>query len=364
MVVALAGSASSVLADGVAFLQPADAVFEAMLGGWSVQQKSRLLALGTIEKRRSTVERFAGFTNEFPWSWTVADVEEWTASMVNEGLSHSTIRNYQQSVSVFVAYVCDSRYEWGSVCEDRFGSHPSLVFHEWNTAVHANGFEGKPSNRPFSREELQKFFDYCDDRVTHAQGLGRKGWLAAYRDAVLFKTIYAWGLRRQETTMLDVIDWSANMHAPEFGKYGALSVRYGKATRGSPPRRRSVLTTMPWAAEVVAEWVTDIRPEYVHAGAELWPTERRGRIQNATLNERFAAYRDGCGLSADLRGPHCLRHSYITHLLEDGWDHLFVQQQVGHSWGSTTAVYTSVSSKFRNDVLRRALDRAFVKGES
>ena len=126
MVVALPGSASSVLADGVAFLQPADAVFEAMLSGWSVQQQSRLLAPGTIEKRRSTVERFAGFTNEFPWSWTVFDVEEWTSSMVTEGLSHSTIRNYQQSVSVFVGYVCDGRYDAEALpvtCSSRFHQH-------------------------------------------------------------------------------------------------------------------------------------------------------------------------------------------------------------------------------------------------
>ena len=118
---------------------------------------------------------------------------------------------------------------------------------------------------------------------------------------------------------------------------------------------------MRWASEAVAEWVVEIRPGYVDAGAEMWPTERRGRIQSATLNERFVAYRQGCGLPPDLRGPHCLRHSYITHLLEDGWDHLFIQEQVGHAWGSTTALYTSVSSKFRNDALRRALDRAFVK---
>lgn len=46
----------------------------------------------------------------------------------------------------------------------------------------------------------------------------------------------------------------------------------------------------------------------------------------------------------------------MTHLIEDGFDPLFVQQQVGHSYASTTALYTSVSSDFRNRVLRQALD--------
>ena len=137
-----------------------------------------------------------------------------------------------------------------------------------------------------------------------------------------------------------------------------MSVRYGKAMRGSPPRRRTVLTTMGWAAEALAEWVEQIRPDYGPVGPALWPTERGGRISTDHINLRFAAYRDALGLPAEL-GPHCLRHSYITHLLEDGFDHLFVQQQAGHSWGSATAVYTTIGSDYKNRALRRALDRAF-----
>jgi integrase/recombinase XerC len=50
------------------------------------------------------------------------------------------------------------------------------------------------------------------------------------------------------------------------------------------------------------------------------------------------------------------RHCYVTHLVEDGWDPLFVQQQAGHEYASTTAVYTCVSSDFRTRTLRAALD--------
>lgn len=353
------GSASSVLASGVAFLQPADAVFEAMLSGWATQQRSRLLSPVSIEKRDSTVRRFARFTNEFPWSWTPGDVEEWSSSMVTAGLSHSTIRNYQMTVAMFVSYVCDGRYGWAQVCEERFGAHPVQVFHEWNTATHVSEFEGRPGNRPFSPEELQRFFDYCDDRVSHAEAHGRKGWLAAYRDAVLFKTIYAWGLRRREVAMLDLVDLTPNAHAPQFGQFGAVRVRWGKASKGSPPKPRTVLTTMGWAAEALAEWVDEIRPAYGTTTGELWPTERGGRLDVSTINTRFAAYRDGCGLDSELRGPHCLRHSYATHLAEGGWDHVFIQKQLGHAWGSTTALYTSVSSAFLNKTLQRALRPAF-----
>ena len=352
------GSAAEVLAAGVAFLDPAEAVFEAMLAGWVMQQTSRLLAPITVERRRQVVRRFVAFTNDYPWVWTPSDVEEWTSSLVGKGLAHSTLRNYQQTVALFIAYLCDGRYGWAQVCEERFGAVPVQVFHEWNTAAHRVEVEARPGNRPFTRGELQRFFDYCDDRVVAAQRLGRKGWLTAFRDAVLFKTIYGWGLRRREAAMLDVVDWAPNARAPEFGRYGVLSVRYGKASKGSPPKRRSVLSTMGWAAEAVDEYVTEIRPLYRAASKPmLWPTERDARISLEHIDARFAEYRDALGLDRGLRGPHCLRHSYVTHLLEDGFDHLFVQQQVGHAWGATTALYTSVSSDYKNQMLRRALDR-------
>ena len=73
------------------------------------------------------------------------------------------------------------------------------------------------------------------------------------------------------------------------------------------------------------------------------------------LNAAFARAAKEAGLDAAL-SPHCLRHSYVTHLIEDGFDVLFVQQQVGHRHASTTAIYTSVSSDYRTRMLRTALD--------
>ncbi|MFF0598729.1 tyrosine-type recombinase/integrase [Streptomyces antibioticus] len=56
------------------------------------------------------------------------------------------------------------------------------------------------------------------------------------------------------------------------------------------------------------------------------------------MDSRFAAYRDAVGLDPALEF-HSLRRSYITHLIEDGQDPLFVQQQVGHDHASTTAIH-------------------------
>ena len=73
-----------------------------------------------------------------------------------------------------------------------------------------------------------------------------------------------------------------------------------------------------------------------------------------------AQFRRLAGLPNDL-SVHSLRHSYVSHLIEDGTDPLFVQQQVGHSWASTTAVYTTVGADARNRMLKAALARAYQK---
>ena len=134
-------------------------------------------------------------------------------------------------------------------------------------------------------------------------------------------------------------------------------VRFGKAMKGSPPKHRSVLTVWEWVPQVLAQWIDEARPLMPSAGASaaLWPSERGPRIGSGTLHKRFCEYRDALGLDEGL-DFHSLRRSYVTHLIEAGWDPLFVQQQAGHEHASTTALYTCVSSDFRTRTLRRALD--------
>src|SRR5664280_2831461 len=234
----LAGAAHLELVSGVVQLRPEDAMVEAMLSGWRAQQAARGLAEDTMAPRERLVRRFLEFTNEYPWSWGPAHVEEWTQSLTGEQrLAPSTIRGYQTDLRLFSEYLCDARYGWAGACEQSFGTHPAPICHEWNTIAHLNDYEGSPEARPLSRAELQRFLDYADEQVDRAVAAKRKGALAAYRDATVFKVIYAWGLRRTETAKLDLTDWGRNPAAPEFGRYGMLHVRYGKAVRWQPPRR-------------------------------------------------------------------------------------------------------------------------------
>ncbi len=189
----------------------------------------------------------------------------------------------------------------------------------------------------------------------------RKGFGAAYRDAVMVKVAYAWGLRRQELIHLDVHDFARNPKAAEFGEFGVCNVRFGKALAGSPPKRRGVLTVMPWSVEVIEQWVTEVWPHCRHSDSPaLWPSERQDRVNEHRFNISFSRLCERAGLAKEL-SPHCLRHSYVTHLIEDGFDGLFVQQQVGHEHASTTSIYTSVSSDYKTRVLRAALDRVITR---
>ena len=124
----------------------------------------------------------------------------------------------------FLGYACDPRYGWVAECEQRAGTAPVQVFHEGNSPVHAAEYEGRPGRRPLTRAELQAFFDAADDLAERVACLRRKGQLAAFRDATLFKVIYAWGLRRREAAMLDVTDFAPNPAAPGLGGLGVCHV--------------------------------------------------------------------------------------------------------------------------------------------
>ncbi|GAA2565531.1 MULTISPECIES: tyrosine-type recombinase/integrase [Streptomyces] len=117
-----------------------------------------------------------------------------------------------------------------------------------------------------------------------------------------------------------------------------------------------MLTVFDWSVEILQRWNEEVRPLFPTAGSgALWPSERSARVGFSQMNTRFTAYRDALGLDDGL-DFHSFRRSYVTHLIEQGMDARFVQEQVGHEHASTTAIYTCVSSDFRTRTLRRALD--------
>ena len=340
----------------VQLLHPEEQTLEDMLTGWRNQQLSRNLQFDTIDKGIECVRRFVNHVNEFPWNWAPEHVEEYFGDLRSiHQLKHSTVRGYQSTLRRFTSYVSNPDYGWDRVCEQRFGTHPSQVFFDWNTASHTQEYEGRPSKRPFTKTELQMLFDHADDQVEVIAASGKKGWQAAYRDAVMLKVAYSYGLRFNELRHLQTIDFATNPQARRFGKAGVCKVRFGKSRKGSPHKPRSVLTVFDWTAGVIDDWLANGRGTL--DTLDLFPSERGGLICESTLLRRLRRYLAELGLPMDGLDLHSLRRSYATHLLEDGWDPRFVQHQMGHEHASTTGIYQFVSDDFRNATLRAALDR-------
>jgi integrase/recombinase XerC len=136
-----AGGATVALVEGVAFLDPAASVFAAMVDGWAAQMVSRGLKRETIESRLWLLRRFEAFTNEYPWQWTPSALEDFAANLRSGGspVALSTLRGYEAHLAMFCDYVCDARYGWVTVCEERFGSHPIQVCTEQNRVRHSSG---------------------------------------------------------------------------------------------------------------------------------------------------------------------------------------------------------------------------------
>lgn len=331
-----------------------------MLEGWALQQRARFLDMqNTIGPRVRLVQRFAEFTNQYPWQWQSADVEAFIAHLRSQRprFAVSTARSYQNTLRLFCDYATDARYGWPTKCLDRFGSVPAQILHEWNTISHSAEYEGDPARRPLTYDEVQQLFDAADGKVEEIRSRRRKGALAAMRDSALVKTVYAFGLRRQEARGLDLADLRRNARVPEYGRYGALFVRYGKSSKGGPPKRRTVLTVpeFDWVVDVLDHYLEEIRPGFSPAKhSALWMTERRGRISLRSIDDAFSELRQLAGLPEEL-DLHCLRHSYVTHLLEFDYPERFVQDQVGHEYASTTSIYAGVSDEYRNRLVQRSL---------
>ena len=345
---------------GFVHLDPASAVFEAMLEGWARQQRTRFLKPdSTIKPRLSLVRRFAAFTGQYPWEWEPAEVEAFFdhIRVKNPAFTVSTGRQYQNSLRMFMDFICDARYGWHATCVERFGQAPAQILHEWNSVAHVTEFEGQPGRRPLTYEEVQALFDAADGRVEDKRARGRKGTLTAMRDSALLKAFYAYGLRRREMVGLDLSDLRRNPKAPDFGRYGALFVRWGKSSNGSPPKRRTVFTVpeMDWIVGVLDHYLTGVRPRFeTGSHPALWVSERCGLLSRRSANEAFENAREAAGLPPEL-DLHSLRHSMITHLVEFDYPERFVQDQAGHKVAATTAIYTGVSDEYRNRLLKSKL---------
>jgi integrase/recombinase XerC len=166
----------------------------------------------------------------------------------------------------------------------------------------------------------------------------------ARRDTAIMELLYASGIRVSELCGLDVADLDTGRH----------TVR----VLGKRAKERTVPVGIP-AVRAVLDWVQHGRPAIVAAapGPALFLGARGARIDPRTVRRVVHARIAAVGSVPDT-GPHGLRHTAATHLLEGGADLRSVQEILGHSSLATTQLYTHVSIDRLIAAYRQAHPRA------
>jgi integrase/recombinase XerC len=247
-------------------------------------------------------------------------LRSWLAHQQVTGRSRTTLARRATAVRVFTAWLA------------RTGRIPTDV--------------GASLRSPKAHQVLPPVLRQDEARglIDAATRLADDGSATGLRDVAMLELLYATGVRVGELVGLDVddVDRSRNV-VRVFGK--------GRKER-----------TVPFgnpAAHAVDAWLQRGRPQLVApgAGAALFLGTRGRRIDQRavrTLVHRRIAEVPG---APDI-GPHGLRHTAATHLLEGGADLRSVQELLGHASLATTQLYTHVSTDRLRQAYRQAHPRA------
>jgi integrase/recombinase XerD len=196
------------------------------------------------------------------------------------------------------------------------------------------GTKGIKLPRVLSEDEVVRLLTQPD--ITTAEG---------FRDRTMLEVLYATGMRVSELINLTLERVDLNM------KY---IIAFGKGSKERIVPLGSV------AAEFLQQYLEKVRPKLTHE-------DRNTNIVflafggHELTRQRFWQIIRAYGRKANINKaltPHILRHSFATHLLDNGADLRSVQELLGHSDISTTQIYTHLTNKRLRDIYAKAHPRA------
>jgi integrase/recombinase XerC len=211
------------------------------------------------------------------------------------------------------------------------------------TANPADGLRG-----PRQDKKLPHFLG--TDALAQLLAAPREDGPLGLRDKALLETLYTAGLRVSELTGLDVAD---------------LDLDAGMATiRGKGRRERLAILGQP-ATEALNAWLkvrdsVGVTREGVRRARKhdaVFLNKHGGRLTTRSVGRLLEKYLAQTGLDPRT-SPHSLRHSFATHLLDNGADIRGVQELLGHRSLGTTQIYTHVTTQRLQDSYQKAHPRA------
>ncbi|MEH3143371.1 MAG: tyrosine recombinase XerC [Mycobacterium kyogaense] len=236
---------------------------------------------------------------------TLPVLRSWLAAQASAGAARTTLARRASAVKTFTAWAARR----GLLDED-----PSVRL-----------------QAPKTRRTLPSVLraDQAVDAMDAANSGAEQGDPVALRDRLIVEMLYATGMRVSELCGLDVDDIDTS--------------RRVLRVLGKGNKQRTVPYGGP-AHRALTSWLSDGRPALATptSGPALLLGARGGRLdprQARTVVHQTVAAVHG---APDI-GPHGLRHSAATHLLEGGADLRVVQELLGHSTLATTQLYTHVT---------------------
>lgn len=189
-------------------------------------------------------------------------------------------------------------------------------------------------------EEVEKLLAAPDD-----------GSVLGARDRAILETLYSTGVRVSELVDLN------RSHLDEIGE--ALVIRgKGKKERIVPLGQHARAAIQKYLA------ILDADPHFTRAAADpvaieapLFVNKSGGRLSTRSVRRKLDKYLEQVGLDPSI-SPHTLRHSFATHLLDNGADLRSVQELLGHQSLSTTQIYTHLTSQRMKNAYQQAHPRA------
>ena len=244
---------------------------------------------------------------------TLADFRAWLASRQAAGLRASSTARAVSSLRGFMRWLArEGRAD--------------------NAAVHRLRAPKRPRQLPKALTEVE-----AGDVLRAVKEVAQTPWVAK-RDFAVLLLLYGCGLRVGEALAL------TRGEAPA-SEQEALRVR------GKRDKQRQV-PLLPIVGEAVQSYIAAC-PYPLPEHDALFRGKRGGALGARRVQERMQQIRGWLGLSASAT-PHVLRHSFATHLLQEGGDLRAIQDLLGHESLSTTQRYTGVDASG----LRRVYDRA------